>query len=99
MSEEVMRKHIELYVNDFSLDLGDAGKTAVQGLLNIHQNTANHQPLQRKEIFLSRLNLNLMRQLFVFCPAVLFPIFIPAQTKTNTKDEIKVFIDCNACVI
>ena len=29
MSEEVMRKHIELYVNNFSLDLGIAGKAAV----------------------------------------------------------------------
>jgi 1,4-dihydroxy-6-naphthoate synthase len=53
MSEEVMRKHIELYVNDFSIELGDAGKAAVAGLLNIHQNNSKHQPLQRKEIFLN----------------------------------------------
>lgn len=29
MSEEVMRRHIELYVNEFSLDLGTAGKEAI----------------------------------------------------------------------
>lgn len=29
MSEEVMRQHINLYVNDYSLHLGDAGKAAV----------------------------------------------------------------------
>jgi 1,4-dihydroxy-6-naphthoate synthase len=53
MSKEVMRKHIELYVNYFSLDLGDAGKAAVQELLNIHQNTRNPKHLLHKEIFLS----------------------------------------------
>ena len=29
MSEEVMKKHINLYVNDFSVDLGELGKNAV----------------------------------------------------------------------
>lgn len=29
MSEDVMRQHINLYVNDYSLNLGDAGKAAV----------------------------------------------------------------------
>ncbi len=41
MSQEVMRNHIELYVNDFSLSLGDKGKAAVVQLikasLTIHQ--------------------------------------------------------------
>ncbi len=37
MSEEVMRKHIDLYVNDFSLELGADGKRAVKKLLEIHQ--------------------------------------------------------------
>jgi 1,4-dihydroxy-6-naphthoate synthase len=32
MSEEVMRSHIDLYVNDFSLDLGDEGIRAVRKL-------------------------------------------------------------------
>lgn len=30
MEEEVMRKHIDLYVNEFSAELGDTGKNAVQ---------------------------------------------------------------------
>ena len=34
MSDEVMLKHIGLYVNEYSLDLGDKGKTAVQRLLD-----------------------------------------------------------------
>ncbi|GAA2299940.1 1,4-dihydroxy-6-naphthoate synthase [Glycomyces scopariae] len=33
MSEEVCRKHIELYVNEFSRDLGDEGRAAVRRLL------------------------------------------------------------------
>lgn len=33
MEESVMRQHIELYVNDFSLDLGEAGKAAVDRLM------------------------------------------------------------------
>lgn len=33
MSEDVMRKHIELYVNEFSLDLGKNGRSAVEKLL------------------------------------------------------------------
>ena len=32
MSEEVMRKHIQLYVNDFSTDLGEEGTLAIQTL-------------------------------------------------------------------
>jgi 1,4-dihydroxy-6-naphthoate synthase len=34
MSEEVMKKHIELYVNDFSIDLGIIGKNAIQLLFD-----------------------------------------------------------------
>jgi 1,4-dihydroxy-6-naphthoate synthase len=30
MSEEVMKKHIQLYVNDFSRDLGELGINAVK---------------------------------------------------------------------
>lgn len=37
MSEEVMRQHIDLYVNEFSIDLGIQGKQAVSTLLNIAQ--------------------------------------------------------------
>ena len=35
MSEEIMRKHIDLYVNNYSLQLGDKGKAAVIKLLSI----------------------------------------------------------------
>jgi 1,4-dihydroxy-6-naphthoate synthase len=41
MDEEVMRQHIDLYVNEYSLDLGDEGKKAVQKFLNIYDHT-NH---------------------------------------------------------
>ncbi len=32
MDETVMKRHIDLYVNDFSLDLGQEGITAVRKL-------------------------------------------------------------------
>jgi 1,4-dihydroxy-6-naphthoate synthase len=32
MSEDVMRQHIELYVNNYSLDLGEEGKQAIESL-------------------------------------------------------------------
>jgi 1,4-dihydroxy-6-naphthoate synthase len=37
MSEAVMRQHIDLYVNNFSLQLGAEGKKAVHTLLNVYQ--------------------------------------------------------------
>lgn len=37
MSEEVMRKHIDLYVNDYSLDLGEDGMKAVKKFIEISQ--------------------------------------------------------------
>ncbi|HTL09397.1 MAG TPA: 1,4-dihydroxy-6-naphthoate synthase [Chitinophagaceae bacterium] len=37
MEEQVMRQHIDLYVNDFSLALGSAGKAAVHKLLAVYQ--------------------------------------------------------------
>lgn len=36
MSEEVMRQHIQLYVNNFSLDLGTEGKRAIEVLYNTY---------------------------------------------------------------
>lgn len=36
MSEDVMRQHINLYVNDYSLSLGTAGRKAVDQLLEIY---------------------------------------------------------------
>ncbi len=49
MSEEVMRKHIDLYVNNFSIDLGKEGKNAVLKLIDVYNknvsNTAIHQQI------------------------------------------------------
>ncbi|MEO8770265.1 MAG: 1,4-dihydroxy-6-naphthoate synthase [Ferruginibacter sp.] len=36
MSEDVMRKHIDLYVNDYSLDIGDKGRDAVSKLMEVY---------------------------------------------------------------
>ena len=36
MSEQVMRQHIQLYVNDFSLSAGDTGKKAVSTFLKVY---------------------------------------------------------------
>lgn len=35
MDEQVMRNHIDLYVNDFSLDLGKKGKLAVEKMMEV----------------------------------------------------------------
>ena len=35
MNEDVMRKHINLYVNEHSLSLGEKGKTAVNKLFEM----------------------------------------------------------------
>jgi 1,4-dihydroxy-6-naphthoate synthase len=37
MSEEIMKKHIALYVNTYSLDLGISGKLAIMQLLKVYQ--------------------------------------------------------------
>jgi 1,4-dihydroxy-6-naphthoate synthase len=53
MSEAVMRKHIELYVNSYTRELGDEGKLAVQELLKIQQNILNSKPFELNQIFLA----------------------------------------------
>ncbi|MEP6677291.1 MAG: 1,4-dihydroxy-6-naphthoate synthase [Ferruginibacter sp.] len=35
MSEDVMRKHIDLYVNEYSVDLGPSGREAIEKLLKV----------------------------------------------------------------
>lgn len=49
MEEAVMRQHIDLYVNDFSIDLGEAGKAAVNTLLSVYEkmNAASYQQSTR----------------------------------------------------
>ena len=37
MEEDVMRKHIALYVNDFTKDLGDKGRNAIEGFYKIYK--------------------------------------------------------------
>ena len=38
MEESVVRKHIDLYVNTFTMDLGDEGKHAIDTLLQVYNN-------------------------------------------------------------
>jgi 1,4-dihydroxy-6-naphthoate synthase len=50
MQEEVMRKHIDLYVNNYSIDLGEKGKAAIVQFLNITK--INEPDAKNCEIFL-----------------------------------------------
>lgn len=50
MSEEVMRKHIDLYVNNFSVDLGKEGKQAVETFLKVYSKMHN-TPVNYKNLF------------------------------------------------
>lgn len=51
MSIEVMRQHIDLYVNDYSLDLNESGRRAVTKFLEIDQ-VITDEPLNKSEVFL-----------------------------------------------
>ena len=53
MSEAIMQKHINLYVNKYSVALGEPGKTAVLELLNIYQKTINAKSFENNKIFLA----------------------------------------------
>lgn len=55
MSEEVMRKHIDLYVNSFSIALGEEGRKAVKKLLEVFKQTNPHIALP-EEVFIDMLN-------------------------------------------
>lgn len=52
MSEEVMRKHIDLYVNSFSKDLGEAGKSAITRLLEVYRMYDKKNRFPEVEIFI-----------------------------------------------
>ncbi len=52
MSEAIMRKHIDLYVNNYSIDLGDAGKNAVLKLLNVYKKLKPETAFDDAGIFL-----------------------------------------------
>jgi len=53
MEESVMRQHIDLYVNDFSIALNENGKTAVYKLLNVYQEV-NKMSLPEGQVFVDR---------------------------------------------
>lgn len=54
MSEDVMRQHIELYVNNFSIDLGNDGKQAIDTLYKIAATQLPVSSIQSSsELFLS----------------------------------------------
>ncbi|MBL0357988.1 MAG: 1,4-dihydroxy-6-naphthoate synthase [Chitinophagaceae bacterium] len=50
MSEEVMRKHIDLYVNEYSLNLKAEGRNAVKKLLTVYSNL--HHTGSSNDIFI-----------------------------------------------
>ena len=54
MEMEVMKKHIDLYVNNYSINLGEDGRKAVQKFMEIYKNTretAGQDVLSDKELF------------------------------------------------
>lgn len=52
MREDVMRDHIDLYVNDHSINLGEDGRNAVQKLLSVYQTIHPDSNIQEDDIFL-----------------------------------------------
>ena len=53
MQESVMRQHIDLYVNDFSLDLGEAGASAIKTLFSTY-NHLHHTRTPVENLLLAR---------------------------------------------
>ena len=51
MEESVMRKHIELYVNDFSFGLGEKGKKAIHQVLDVYTQLHPEMTIDRTKIF------------------------------------------------
>ncbi len=52
MDESVMRQHIDLYVNNYSLGLGEDGKKAVQKLLSVYQHVNQGSSINIESIFI-----------------------------------------------
>jgi 1,4-dihydroxy-6-naphthoate synthase len=52
MSESVMRQHIDLYVNNYSINLGNEGKKAVTTMLDVYQQLHPETTIDRSNIFL-----------------------------------------------
>lgn len=53
MSEIVMRQHIDLYVNDFSIDLGTDGKKAIETLFGVASKQLVNSAGSSSELFIS----------------------------------------------
>ncbi len=51
MREDVMRKHINLYVNDFSRDLGAPGKSAIMALYEVFRKQQGMTPAAATSLF------------------------------------------------
>lgn len=52
MSSQVMKQHIDLYVNDYSLWLGKDGKNAVMKLLEVYEQLHPSQSFSKADIFI-----------------------------------------------
>jgi len=52
MDEAVMRQHVDLYVNDFSVEMGEAGRSAVRRLLEVHARARPEVEPARGDLFL-----------------------------------------------
>jgi len=53
MSEQVMRQHIDLYVNAYSLDLGEEGRSAVNSMLQVYQQLHGSSAINSSSLFVS----------------------------------------------
>ena len=51
MEESVMRQHIDLYVNNYSLQLGQEGRKAVEKLLDVFENITQSNPVNKEAVF------------------------------------------------
>jgi 1,4-dihydroxy-6-naphthoate synthase len=54
MKDEVMRKHIELYVNDYSIDLGQNGKKAIKKLQTVYHQLKQTNHHSTGELFVTQ---------------------------------------------
>ena len=52
MEEEVMKKHIDLYVNNYSVDLGKDGKNAIEKFIRIYHQNHSIERAEIENIFL-----------------------------------------------
>ncbi len=53
MSETVMRQHIDLYVNNYSIDLGKDGKKAVLKLLEVYRQMNDSATIEEDAVFIN----------------------------------------------